>query len=62
MGADETVIGYEPKPEDINLDGSGVTVETLRELPTLDAESWRENCAGIREYRAVRRQAAARAA
>ena len=50
VGADETVIGYEPKPEDINLDGSGVTVETLRELLTLDTESWRENCAGIREY------------
>ena len=50
VGADETVIGYEPKPEDIDLDGSGVTVETLKELLTLDAESWRENCAGIREY------------
>ena len=50
VGADETVIGYEPKPEDINLDGSGVTVETLKELLTLDAKSWRENCAGIREY------------
>ena len=33
-----------------NLDGSGVTVETLKELLTLDAKSWRENCAGIREY------------
>ena len=50
VGADETVIGYEPKPEDIDLDGSGVTVETLKELLTLDAKSWRENCAGIREY------------
>ena len=50
VGADETPIGYEPKPEDINLDGCGVTVETLRQLLTLDAESWRENCAGIREY------------
>ena len=50
VGADETPIGYEPKPEDINLDGSGVTVETLKALLTLDAESWRENCAGIREY------------
>lgn len=50
VGADETVIGYEPKPEDINLNGSGVTVETLKALLTLDAESWRENCAGIREY------------
>lgn len=27
-----------------------MTVETLKELLTLDAESWRENCAGIREY------------
>ena len=26
------------------------TVETLKELLTLDAKSWRENCAGIREY------------
>ena len=50
VGADETAIGYEPKPEDIDLDGSGVTVETLKELLTLDAKSWRENCAGIREY------------
>ena len=50
VGADETVIGYEPKPEDIDLDGSGVTIETLKELLTLDAKSWRENCAGIREY------------
>ena len=50
VGADETPIGYEPKPEDIDLDGSGVTVETLKELLTLDAKSWRENCAGIREY------------
>ena len=32
------------------IDGCGVTVETLRQLLTLDAESWRENCAGIREY------------
>ena len=39
-----------PKPEDIDLDGSGVTIETLKELLTLDAKSWRENCAGIREY------------
>ncbi len=50
VGADETPIGYEPKPEDINLEGCGVTVETLRQLLTLDAGSWRENCAGIREY------------
>ena len=27
-----------------------MTVETLKALLTLDAESWRENCAGIREY------------
>ena len=50
VDAVETPIGYVPKPEDINLDGCGVTVETLRQLLTLDAESWRENCAGIREY------------
>ena len=50
VDAVETPIGFLPKPEDINLDGCGVTVETLRQLLTLDAESWRENCAGIREY------------
>lgn len=50
VDADETAIGYEPKPEDINLDGTDVSVETLKELLSLDPESWRENCAGIREY------------
>ena len=50
VGADETPIGYEPKPEDINIAGSGVDMDTLRQLLTLDAESWRENCTGIREY------------
>ena len=63
VGADETVIGYEPKPEDINLDGSGVTVETLRELLTLDAEELARKLRGHpRILRAVRRQVAARAA
>ena len=50
VDAEETVIGYEPKPEDINLEGTDVSVETLRELLAIDPASWRENCAGIREY------------
>ena len=34
----------------VDLPNNSVTVETLKALLTLDAESWRENCAGIREY------------
>ncbi len=49
--AQETAIGYEPRPEDIELEGiEGVTEETLAGLLSVDKELWREEAAGIREF------------
>ena len=50
VGAQETALGYEPYPEDIDLEGSGVTKETLSELLSVDPALWKAECAGIREF------------
>ncbi|MCI8601629.1 MAG: phosphoenolpyruvate carboxykinase (GTP) [Oscillospiraceae bacterium] len=40
----ETAIGYEPKPEDINIEGlDDVTIDTIRGLLSVDKESWLED-------------------
>ena len=40
----ETPIGYEPKPEDINIEGlKGITVDTIKGLLSVDKESWMED-------------------
>ncbi len=46
----ETPIGYVPRPEDINLDGSGVDAETLKGLLSVDPALWKQEVAGIREF------------
>ncbi len=43
-------IGYLPRPEDINLEGCGVDMETLRGLLSVDKTLWRQETAGIREF------------
>lgn len=48
--ADETPIGYEPKPEDINLEDSGVDLETLKGLLSVDRDLWLEDVKAIREF------------
>ncbi len=50
VGADESPIGYVPKPEDINLEESGVSIKTLSELLTIDKELWKKEAEGIREF------------
>ena len=50
VDAVETPIGYVPKPEDINLDGSGVDAETLKGLLSVDPALWKQEVAGIREF------------
>jgi phosphoenolpyruvate carboxykinase (GTP) len=50
VGADESPIGYVPKPEDINLEESGLSIETLSELLTIDKELWKKEAEGIREF------------
>ncbi|MEG2536766.1 MAG: phosphoenolpyruvate carboxykinase (GTP) [Hydrogenoanaerobacterium sp.] len=47
----ETPIGYEPKPEDINIEGlEGITTATVKDLLTVDKDLWEEEAAGIREF------------
>lgn len=45
-----TAIGYEPKPEDINIEGLDITVDTVKELLTVDKELWKEEAKGIHEF------------
>jgi phosphoenolpyruvate carboxykinase (GTP) len=49
----ETPIGYEPKPEDINISGlesEGVTVDVVKDLLSVDKELWKEETKGIHEF------------
>ena len=46
----ETPIGYEPKPEDINLEGLNIDIETLKGLLDVDKELWKEDATGIEEF------------
>ncbi|MDL2253240.1 phosphoenolpyruvate carboxykinase (GTP) [Ruminococcaceae bacterium OttesenSCG-928-I18] len=46
----KTPIGYLPKPEDINIEGlSDVTLETIRDLLTVDKDLWLEDAEGVEE-------------
>ena len=46
----ETPIGYEPRPEDINIEGLDLTKESIRGLLSIDKGLWKEEVAGIREF------------
>ena len=48
--AQDSPIGYLPYPGDINLEGSGVSEDTLKELLTVDRDLWREETKGIHEF------------
>lgn len=50
VGAQESPIGWLPIPEDIDLEDSGVTQDTLRDLLSVDKELWRADAAGVREF------------
>jgi len=50
IGAEETPIGYIPKVDDINLDESGVSTETLKDLLSVDKDLWIEEVKGIKEF------------
>ena len=49
-GAAETAIGYEPQPEDIDLEDSGVDQATLEGLLGVDKALWKDEVKGIREF------------
>lgn len=47
----ETPIGFEPKPEDINIEGlDGITLETIKDLLTVDKAHWLEDVVNIKEF------------
>ena len=46
----ETAIGYEPRPEDINIEGLDITKETVAGLLSVDKELWKTEAEGIREF------------
>lgn len=46
----DTAIGFQPKAEDINLEGLDVSKETVEGLLGVDKELWAEEAKGIREY------------
>ena len=51
VDADITPIGYVPKAEDINIEGlDGITLDTIRELLSIDTESWLADVENIKEF------------
>ncbi len=51
VDATETAIGYVPKAEDINIEGlDDVTLDTIRELVSVDHDSWKEDIGNIKEF------------
>ena len=49
----ETPIGYVPVAEDINIEGLDISIDTIRELLTVDVESWKEDVENIKEFYAL---------
>jgi len=47
----ETPIGYEPKPEDIDIEGlDDITLDIIKGLLSVDKVLWKEDVAGIKEF------------
>jgi phosphoenolpyruvate carboxykinase (GTP) len=50
VGADESAIGYLPRPSDLNLTGADVSEATMKELLAVQPAAWRKETAEMREY------------
>ena len=51
VDAVESPIGFLPRPEDINIEGlDGVTVDTIKELVTIDKASWLADVENIKAF------------
>ena len=48
--ADDTPIGYVPRPQDINLEGLVLSTDSLNELLEIDREQWRKETELIEEH------------
>ncbi|MFT3905537.1 MAG: phosphoenolpyruvate carboxykinase (GTP) [Steroidobacteraceae bacterium] len=50
VAAQDTAIGYLPKPQDLNLSGLDVKPEAMQELTTVHAGAWKREVADFRKY------------
>ncbi len=52
VGAEETCIGYVPKPEDLNLEGIGEACppDVIKRLLMVDKQLWKAEIEGIKEF------------
>ena len=50
VGADESAIGYLPRPGDLNLQGVDVSDATMKELLAVQPDAWKREVAEMREY------------
>jgi phosphoenolpyruvate carboxykinase (GTP) len=50
VGAQDSPIGYLPKPADLNLKGADVSEATMQELLAVAPAAWRKETAAMREY------------
>ena len=50
VDAISTPIGFVPKAEDINIEGLDISLDTLKDLLSVDKELWLEDCKGIHEF------------
>ena len=48
-----TPLGYEPRPEDIDREGLDLSVDTIRELLSVDRDLWRAEVGDIRKFYAT---------
>ena len=49
-GAVDSAIGYLPKPEDIDTEGLDISADTMKELLTVDTESWIADLDSIKAF------------
>ena len=50
VDAVDSAIGYLPKPEDINVEGLNISPETMKELLSVDTESWIADLDSIKAF------------
>ncbi len=50
VDADITPIGYIPKAEDINIEGLDISLDTIKELLTIDKDSWLADVENIKAF------------
>jgi phosphoenolpyruvate carboxykinase (GTP) len=49
-GAKETVVGYVPRPEDLNTSGLGLSDDVLRQITAVNLDEWQEELESEKEW------------